>query len=388
MRELIWITAAGVFSFLYVAIGNALTLGAWRRSAGEHWATRARALWPVRVASHTLGWLLPTSASLCWSIADRSTPWILLVVTALVSAIGVELGTLPMQREIFPRLSVSVLLRSAAIGLFFRFFYVSLLLIAAAIMPLQPGPAMGVIAVLALAFQLTWSLAGWVWTARLLKFLVPGSSQIRELVETASRQTGIAFSRVWIMRSQAAQALALPATRELVFTERLLEIMPDEEVSAICAHELAHLNEPKSALLVRVIGALTWFPCIFILPLAYAWGSAGVFAPLAFGAFAPKLFTAFSRKMERTADQQATRQQADEGTYARALLRLTEENMTPAVLQGTGTTHPHIYDRVVAAGVTPDFPRPAEPSRMAWHGTLVSLAIGGAIGLLGTQIFR
>ncbi|MGC4071601.1 MAG: M48 family metalloprotease [Nibricoccus sp.] len=303
MRELLWITGAGVFSFAYVAVGNALTLGTWRRSAGEHWSVRARALWPVRVASHTLGWFLPITAALCWWISARSTPWILLVVAALVSAIGVELGTLPMFREICPRLTVSALLRSAAIGLFFRFFYVSLLLIVAAIMPLQPGPAMGVIAALALAFQLTWSLAGWIWTARLLKFLVPGSSRIRTLVETASRQTGIACSRVWIMRSQAAQALALPATRELVFTERLLEIMPDDEVSAVCAHELAHINEPKSALIVRLLGALTWFPCIFILPLAHALGGAGVFLPLAFGAFAPRLFTAFSRKMERAADR-------------------------------------------------------------------------------------
>jgi Zn-dependent protease with chaperone function len=388
MRELIWITAAGVFSFLYVAIGNALTLGAWRRSEGRHWAVRARLLWPVRLASTSLGWYLPIAAALTWALIDRSTPLIFPVLSALVSAIGCEIGSLPLQRQAFPRFSVNVLLRSTALGLFFRFFNISVLLIAAALMPVHPTPTMAVIAGAVFAFELIWSLAGWVWLLRRLKLLTPTSARLKTVVETASRQTGIRYSHVWIMRSHFAQALALPATRELIFTERLLEIMSDSELSAICAHEFAHINESKSALIVRIASMFAWYPCIFILPLVHAWGSIGAYLLLAVGAFAPKLFGAFSRKMEQAADSHATSQQTDEGIYARALLRLNEDSLTPVVLQGQGTSHPHTYDRVIAAGITPDFERPEAPASMAWHGMLASIAVGAAIALFVIHILQ
>jgi hypothetical protein len=40
------------------------------------------------------------------------------------------------------------------------------------------------------------------------------------------------------------------------------------------------------------------------------------------------------------------------------------------------TTHPHLYDRILAAGVTPDFPRPAAASSMAWNGVIFSALAG------------
>ena len=38
--------------------------------------------------------------------------------------------------------------------------------------------------------------------------------------------------------------------------------------------------------------------------------------------------------------------------------------------------HPNLYDRLLAAGVTPDFPRPAPAQSMASHGRLLACALG------------
>lgn len=39
-------------------------------------------------------------------------------------------------------------------------------------------------------------------------------------------------------------------------------------------------------------------------------------------------------------------------------------------------THPRLYDRILAAGVTPDFPKPAAASSMAWNGVIFSALAG------------
>jgi hypothetical protein len=84
--------------------------------------------------------------------------------------------------------------------------------------------------------------------------------------------------------------------------------------------------------------------------------------------------------MEQRADATATRHQADPGQYARALEAIYRSSAIPAVLWGRGT-HPHLYDRLVAAGVEPDFPRPKAPSRLRLYGA-------ATIGLLLTIVLH
>ena len=54
--------------------------------------------------------------------------------------------------------------------------------------------------------------------------------------------------------------------------------------------------------------------------------------------------------MEKRADQLALNEQVQEGVYARALEKLYRENKIPAVNVNDKQTHPHLYDRMVAAG--------------------------------------
>ena len=75
-----------------------------------------------------------------------------------------------------------------------------------------------------------------------------------------------------------------------------------------------------------------------------------------------------SQKMEKRADAFAIKEQLNEGVYARALEKLYKENFSPAVNVNNRQTHPHLYDRMLAAGITPDFPRPGRPKRLTLLG--------------------
>jgi len=52
----------------------------------------------------------------------------------------------------------------------------------------------------------------------------------------------------------------------------------------------------------------------------------------------------------------------DPQPYTRSMLKLHEANTMPAVMPEP-QTHPHLYDRLLAGGIQPDFPRPAPPKR-------------------------
>jgi Zn-dependent protease with chaperone function len=168
----------------------------------------------------------------------------------------------------------------------------------------------------------------------------------------------------------------------------LLERLPDDEVAAICAHELGHLAESKLTVSTRVFANLALLvPWLFLKPLGHAFGGAGIGA-IALGSLLT-LFGArwFGRQLEERADRIAHTNEGETGTYARALARLYEDNLIPAVLPRRRRTHPDLYDRLLAAGVQPDFPRPAAPSSIANHVVVLLLLLGVLIGLTLARLY-
>jgi hypothetical protein len=80
--------------------------------------------------------------------------------------------------------------------------------------------------------------------------------------------------------------------------------------------------------------------------------------------------------MEKRADEFAVKEQLNDGIYARALEKLYKENLSPAVNVNNRQTHPHLYDRMIAAGITPDFQRPARPKRLTLIGWAFAFSFG------------
>src|SRR5208283_5691837 len=70
---------------------------------------------------------------------------------------------------------------------------------------------------------------------RQLKLLTPPDARLQRIVAETSARMCIPVRNVWMYGGPSAQAFALYVTYELIFTQRLMEICNDEEVSAICA---------------------------------------------------------------------------------------------------------------------------------------------------------
>lgn len=222
-----------------------------------------------------------------------------------------------------------------------------------------------------------WMLGGLVWSCKKIGLLQPPPERLSRLVADVSARMSVPIRGVWMVRSSAAQAYALPYTGDLLFTKRLLDICPDGEITAICAHELGHLCESKFARAGRLLGGFIYLPWAFVPPLRYALGDWALLILCALSWMALIFTRKHSRRLEARADAMATAQAEDAGTYARALSRLYEANLLPAVMaKRKARTHPDLYDRLVAVGVQPEYSRPKPAKATSYASLFYSVALG------------
>ncbi|MEY4916805.1 MAG: hypothetical protein RL616_718 [Verrucomicrobiota bacterium] len=295
---------------------------------------------------------------------------------------GAVLGCFPCDREVFPQLGFRNWLHQAVAGWGIRFGIWGLLIIGCILMPENFGWLMLAVATgyLLIHFAIQWGLL--LKYLRLVKFLSPAENRLRQIVSSTSAHMDVSVRASWQLEGVMALAFAFPTTNEVVFSRRLLEICTDEEIAAICAHELAHLQEGKTILAGRLLGSLAIFPLIFINPSIHQFGIFGLLLPY-LGLIAIIKFTRWlSLRMEKRADALALNEQSREGVYARALEKLYRENILPAVNVNDRQTHPHLYDRMTAAGITPDYLRPAKPNRLTVLGWAYVVSLGFLFGLL------
>jgi Zn-dependent protease with chaperone function len=235
-------------------------------------------------------------------------------------------------------------------------------------------------------------VGGGLLLLRLLGLMGPASPRLATIVAEAAGRTGIEPRAAYELKSIAANAFALPLWHRVIFTDKALQELTDEQLVTICVHELAHLAEPRATTTLRVVsGMFVFLPLIVVRPVIGSFGFSG-FSLLVAGALVTFLVARrVARGMEVRADTSAKAHQREEGTYARALERLYEVNLIPAVQWQKRRTHPHLYDRLLAAGVTPTYPRPAPPSRARYYLAVfvtMSVAIvlyGLTFWLLGTE---
>jgi len=376
--EMILLLMVGSFcAAFWLAWGlNCLALIPWRRSAGQHWTERARWLWPARKSARLNLWLIAANFAAAAMILIPESNFLLVAGPALVGAL---LGSYPMSRELHPELRFKSWLHlvSASLLLFFAFWTV--LFFGVVGMPDHFGP-------------LTWAIAGGVlltWLAFLfglgvrllgwLRVLKPAPPPLQALVREMSQKMGVPVRATWVLSTHLSNAVALPLTRQLIFTDKLLATHPDDEIKAICAHELGHLNEPRRVIFLRLLVALACFPLVFSQPLL-AMGDSGGRILLGLLILVLLLFLIgirLGRRMEKRADQIAVESTVSEpAVYARALERLYQTGQMPAVMpRRANKIHPDLYDRMLAAGVTPDFPRPAPPRGRHWTSYLALIGL-------------
>jgi Zn-dependent protease with chaperone function len=221
--------------------------------------------------------------------------------------------------------------------------------------------------------------------ARWLGLAWPASERLQAVVDSAAERVGLRPRTVFELRWPMVNAAAFPASLVLVFSDAALRKLTDLQLEAVAAHELGHLGEPRRVLALRVLLLTIWIPLAAVRPITLAFGIEGYAIVVVCALLLVLLVRSTLRRMEQRADATATEHQADSGQYARALEAIYRASAIPAVLWGRGT-HPHLYDRLTAAGVEPDFERPKPPSRVRLYGSasiglFLTIALHGAATL-------
>ncbi len=177
-----------------------------------------------------------------------------------------------------------------------------------------------------------------------------------------------------------ANAYALSAERVIVVTKPLLELLSPEALRLSFMHELQHqhqferMGRYKVLLPMLALGA-----CASALPLLLrAYGLWTLAIGIIFMLTLKRIMAKSRQGLEHQADVGALKDQREEKRliYAKALESLYRFNQMPVVLHNS--SHPSLYDRLLSAGYTPDYPRPQPASikSIFWAaGLIYSLTI-------------
>jgi Zn-dependent protease with chaperone function len=153
------------------------------------------------------------------------------------------------------------------------------------------------------ALWILWNHDGGIQAGQFLGMFVSAPSQLEKIVQDTSGKIGVVVRNVLVMRSQSAQAYALPQTHKLIFTERILELLSDEELATVCAHEIGHLTESRREYYARYIIVFSYLPWLLLKPLTHSIGFFGFYLPLLNMVVTPKLYRRISRRLEERADK-------------------------------------------------------------------------------------
>ncbi len=364
-----WLVLVGLATFAGTRLAIVLPLRRFRRSAGEHWTERARQAWTVLHATLGSFLLAATLGSLvAWMLGGPLaliSTRLLVFLTILTVMSGASLATRHLKLLVTCEpASEPPRLRSRFVGWFLGRTVLLIPALVVISIPLEWGPrAIGILA--ASTLLMAWFLHG--GASRLLEIAglardVP--AWISELVESSAERAGTPAPRTRLLDIGIANAWVIPSNRTLFVTAPLLEVLDREGLATVVAHEIGHLTEPRRVLWMRCapLYLLALLPAA--IPLGMEYGPLPPIALLALWFVVTLATRRMARRMEYRADHAALRQETDAGAFARALERIHERNLAPVVLFGRGGTHPHLYDRLLAAGILPAYPRPRPPPRL------------------------
>ena len=390
----LWVRWGGLLATIAISMlaagvggGAAAIIALWRvrRLGDAPWPERARLVYVGRHAilgsvtslalvCSSLGWIFAGP----FSVAPR---WVLTLVGGVVGmavalcwaryvAQRVRNEPLPLRQAVRSGTSAALLFVSPALAL----------LGGLALMPTELGRDAYLAVVLVGLALLALSAGGPVVIGRALGVVRPADERLMRVVDRVAGRLGVPVRAVYEIDWAAANAFALPIRGWLIFTRHAVALLSDEQLEAVTAHELGHLSESRGVVLLRLLRVLLVAPLIMLVPLVAGDGPIGmlyVFGPIFALAY---LFAWFSRRLEARADT-FSHDYAGEGVYAATLETLHRANLAPVVLGG-GASHPDLYDRMLAAGVTPSYARPQRPPRVVGLAALAAaLVLGGGVVL-------
>jgi Zn-dependent protease with chaperone function len=321
----------------------------------EPWTERARHAYPARrlgQMARLLGFLSGVFAAVfTWSAGDL--PGLRALLTLSGAFAGPLLATLLFEARL-RQLSLRTALRSwlaLSLGVF-GFAYALALLRTPTVF--LSGRAAVIAAIFGFSISTWIGIGGGLSVARVLGLARPASVRVEAAARRASARLGVRCREVLELDWAQCNAVAFPLQRRIAFAQGALAL-DDDELEAVAAHELGHLDEPWRIKLVRPLILAAVAGAGFCMPALVAFS----FTALAVILGALLAFVLIARWAGRSGERFADARAKDEaGVYARALLHVHAINLVPLVLHRPGL-HGHLYDRLVAAGQPPLEPRPA-----------------------------
>ena len=189
----------------------------------------------------------------------------------------------------------------------------------------------------------------------------PAGSELEGLSRELVAEAGAPLRHVLVLDLPMANAFAFFATKDLAFTPSLLSILDEAELKAVIRHEIGHLKESVIVLWLRMPSLLGYL-LLGLVPAAIRSGGPLNAVPLILiWFFISRIATRLHRTHEQAADDHALGGKAADPAYARALEKIHEAGLIPALI-AKRHAYPSLGERMLAAGVAPDFPEPAPPS--------------------------
>lgn len=367
--------AAGIGSGLTLWLTTWLEFREIKAGPDSHWTERAREQFPVLQSARSNLWCVPTVIALPFAWSFPTPKWVD-VANWFAGLAGAMVGTRPLDRWRGYHLPFRQWCRNV-LGQWLPSLAGWLVLVAGVVlMPAEFGPLVAALLLGALALHVALGLGAGIWVSERLGWMRPATPEVIETVRRLAATAGQRPPRVLQVESTAANAMAVAGGTYVLLLGPLTSLLSPAELETVLAHELSHSREGWGVVLGRLVGSLWLFPWIIIRPLA---ASVGMLAPvlLVFGTLGMLRFNRWlNLRFEHRADAVAVESQEAAGSYAQALLKLHEFNLTPATLEKKASTHPDLYERMIAAGVDPGFPRPLPAARLGRSGYLFSIVVG------------
>ena len=389
--------AAFAAAWLATFLTMAITLVPYFRSRSTEWSELARLSWGGRRLGVFCLILVPApivvGATSELHKYGATTSYVAAFVIAMAAWVGVVSARVEFNRRIVPAFAMTpratrnqfisnLILMAGILGIPFAALVVG----GWNFLRVVPVTGLGIVMMTA---HFLW---GWQAGLRVLGVIRSASDRLERVMASVSEAMGIRPRSLVEMGVPVANALAFPHLGRVACTPALLSILNDEELATILAHELAHLSEPRQARGTRLARPFA-SSCLIMSPVALFLASrARDSTSAALWAFALYVLIfvlivylgrsrVLLRRMEVRADEFAKRFEPTPGVYAQALEKLHRANLVPMVLIARNLTHPNLYDRLVALGARPDYPRPEPPPRrLEGLGILVALGLAIASG--------
>jgi len=369
-----------------ICAAGSVWLAGWsfRRRRPDHWVERARLGWPPRRMAIAWSWVAPTTGALLALRLDCDLCPLPRGAVAALCFAGGWLVTLPLRAAVERRygphpVTTPALARSAVTMGLVLFPHLLVWLALAALMPAAWSPLTWLLTAAALLTGVLAFAGGGLRVGRLLGLVRPAPERLERLLARATERVGRRPRAGWVLEVRSANAFAFSWSGDVGVTRGGLQALEDPGLVSVLAHELGHLAESRTVRVMRAAGTFALVPLLLIRPLVASFGWS---APLIVVGLVMALSIALRRvrrAMEVRADAVAHEHEEDPGDYARALESLYRFNGAPPVLHKRGV-HPSLFDRMTAAGLEPDYPKPPppKPARLAVFPPAILLVLGWA----------